>query len=136
MVQYQRCKSKLSHSLGCEFNSRIMTVAKDLCLLSLTTSVACQIVSSSHTEAMEFFTDSNYLRYTMKYIRCNTHPLALHCLVVSVISSHPFSPKLFIYTAYLTSMYSLLYFISVVVQKIQWFISMFSYLNLPYFYSS
>lgn len=30
-------------------------------------------------------------------------------------------------------MYSLLYFISVLVQKIQWFISMFSYFNPPFF---
>lgn len=62
-----------------------MTVAKDLYLLSLTTSVACQIVSFSYTEAMEFFMDSNYLQYTMKYIRCNNHPLALHYLVVSLL---------------------------------------------------
>ena len=62
-----------------------MTVAKDLYLLSLTTSVACQIVSFSYTEAMEIFMDSNYLQYTMKYIRCNNHPLALHYLVVSLL---------------------------------------------------
>lgn len=62
-----------------------MTVAKDLYLLSLSTSVACQIVSFSYTEGMEFFMDSNYLQYTMKYIRCNNHPLALHYLVVSLL---------------------------------------------------
>lgn len=62
-----------------------MTVAKDLYLLSLPTSVACQIVSFSYTEGMEFFMDSNYSRCTMKYIRYNNHPLAFHYLVVSLL---------------------------------------------------
>lgn len=39
---------------GCEFNSRIMTVAEYLYLLLLHTSVACQNVSFSYTEAVEF----------------------------------------------------------------------------------
>lgn len=106
-----------------------MTVAKDSYLLSLPTSVACQIVSFSSTEAMEFFMDSNYLQYTMKYIRCNNHPLALHYLVVSLLYLVIHFHLNYLFILHIWQAYILCFIFSVAVLKIQRFILIF-YLNL------
>lgn len=92
-----------------------MTVAKDLYLLSLHTSVGCQNVSFSYTEAIDFFMDSNYLQYTMKYIKSNNHSLAPYYLVVSLLNvvNHFHLNYLFIlyiWQAYISCFYILMAF--------------------------
>lgn len=116
-----------------------MTVAKDLYLLSLTTSVACQIVSFSHTEAMEFFMDSNYLQYTMKYSRCNNHPLALHYLVVSLLYLviHFHLNYLFILHIWQACILCVIFFSSCSKDIVIYFnilLFKFTYLNLPFYF--